>query len=283
MKSIFHIRSAATIFILFTALALSFQAPLTAGVVFEVETKDHDQSPAKVSTTHAYAQGKNLKMTIAPGSRDSKSDMIFHGDRREMVVVDHDRKSYMVMDKKSLEAMSNRFQQGLSQMDKILEKIPKAQREKYKEMMKKRMPAVAKAQPRKKTQYKKTGDSKNVSGYPCVKYEGWRDGRKVRELWVTDWGNVEGGDEAGPIFKDMADFFEELLGSVSKKMGGGMENNFFTDLQLLGGFPLAGSSFDEDGSLDEEWTLRSAKRRTLDPAEFEPPSGYKRRSMFPGR
>ena len=36
----------------------------------------------------------------------------------------------------------------------------------------------------------------------------------------------------------------------------------------------------DDGFLDDELTLRESRRRTLDPADFEPPSGYKRRTML---
>ena len=54
-------------------------------------------------------------------------------------------------------------------------------------------------------------------------------------------------------------------------------------MKELGGFPVVTSEFGEDGSLEGESALRSAKRQTIDPDAFEPPSGYKRQEMLPGR
>ena len=49
------------------------------------------------------------------------------------------------------------------------------------------------------------------------------------------------------------------------------------------GFPVVTRELGDDDSLEGESILRSARRQTLDPDAFEPPSGYKRREMFGGR
>ena len=51
-------------------------------------------------------------------------------------------------------------------------------------------------------------------------------------------------------------------------------------MKQIDGFPVVTSGLGADGSVEDESSLRSARRRTLDPADFEPPSGYKRRSML---
>ena len=53
----------------------------------------------------------------------------------------------------------------------------------------------------------------------------------------------------------------------------------FDELDQLGGFPVLTREFGDDGSLEAESVLKSARRQTLDPDAFEPPSGYKRQSM----
>ena len=113
-----------------------------------------------------------------------------------------------------------------------------------------------------------------------------RDGHKIREMWVTDWDNLEGGEETVEAFEDMADFFREMLDSIPNMGGGsgppGMDDNVFEHMKDLGGFPVLTREFGDDGSLEGETGLRSAKRQTIDPDAFEPPSGYKRQEMFGG-
>ena len=79
----------------------------------------------------------------------------------------------------------------------------------------KKMPQIEKVD-RPKTELRKTGEQAEHNGYPCVRYEVVRDGRAIRELWVTDWRNVEGGDEVIDLFLEMSAFFEEMLDSLPR-------------------------------------------------------------------
>ncbi len=271
-------KRASGIVLLSAALAAG---PALAGVVYEIEVKDHEQSPPKTESIEAAVEGKNLKMGIAPGSDGGRGDMIFRGDRREMVVIDHEDKSFHVIDEATMQQIAGQVSQAMSQMQEMLKSVPEEQRAMVEKMMKQRMPAEAQTPERPTSELRKTGDTGDKAGYPCVKYDVLRDGRKVRELWVTDWDNIEGGREVVGAFEDMADFFKELLDSVPDfGQGGPSADSAFEHLKEIGGFPVVTREFDDDGSLEDESTLRSARRRTLDPAEFEPPAGYKRRSMM---
>ena len=259
--------------------------PAVAGVVYEIEVKDHEQSPPRTDSMEAAVEGKNIKMEILPDeSGRGRGEMIFRGDRREMVVVDHDDKSYYVVDQATLGQLAGQVSSAMGAMQEALKNVPESERRKIEEMMKQRMPSAAQAPERPKSELKKTGEKGTHAGYPCVKYEVLRDGRKIRELWVTDWGNVEGGEDVVDTFEDMADFFKELMDSIPDfGQGGPSGDPAFEHMREIGGFPVVTREFDEyDGSLEDESTLRSARRRTLDPDAFEPPSGYKRRSMLGG-
>ncbi len=48
----------------------------------------------------------------------------------------------------------------------------------------------------------------------------------------------------------------------------------------IDGFPVVTRNF-AGGELESESTLRSAEERDLDPDAFEPPKGYRLRSMGP--
>jgi len=256
--------------------------PLMAGVVYEIEVTDHEQSPPKSESIQVAVEGRNLKMGIASKGKGAQGEMIYRGDRREMVIVDHENRSYVVLDQAAINAIGKQLNQFSRQMEEALKNVPADQRAMIEKMMKQKMPDAAPQRPQ--SEFRNTNEEAEHNGYPCVKYEVWRDGRKIRDVWVTDWDNVEGGSEVVNAFEDMADFFGDLMDAIPD-MGGrsNYDDHVFAQLKELGGFPVVTRDFDDDGSLEDESALRSSKRVTLDPDAFEPPSGYKRQEMFPGQ
>ncbi|MCZ6727947.1 MAG: hypothetical protein O7A98_11420 [Acidobacteria bacterium] len=269
------------------ALAVALCSPLGAGVVFEIETTDHEQSPPRVENIQISVEGRNLKMGIAGGKGGGRGEMIFRGGRREMVVVDHENKAYFVMDEETIRQIAGQVSGVMAQMQEALKNVPEGQRAMVEKMMKQGMPKQVQVPKRPVAEVRKTGDRGEENGYPCVRYDVLVNGTKVRDVWVTDWGNIEGGDEVADVFREMADFFSEMLDAVGEMAGGfgdmGADTGIFNDLEAIGGFPVVTREFGDDGSLEGESRLRSAKRQTLDPAAFEPPPGYNRREMFGGR
>ena len=256
-----------------------------AGVVFEVETKIHQPSP-EVMTHQMSVEGRDLRMELTSGEEGPSNTMIYHGDRREMVVIDHDRKSYFVIDQQALRSMAERQKQAMSQMQQMLKNVPENQRAMIEKMMKQRMGQIPAQQPElPESEIRETGRRAVKASYPCQEYEIWQAGRKIRELWVTDWRNIKGGHEAKPALEEMAGFFNDMRQSFANASGmpgagaarrGGSFMNF---MQQTDGFPVVTLGF-KDGVLTEETVLRSSKRQTLAPAAFEPPSGYTSRQMF---
>ena len=255
--------------------------PASAGVVYEIEVKDHEQSPPKTESIETSVEGRHLKMVVPSGGRRGDGEMIYHGDRREMVWVDHDKKTYFVMDEETMRALAAQINEAMSMMEQALANVPEGQRAMVEEMMKKKMPQTQKIE-RPKTELKKTSERATHNGYPCVKYEVLREGHKIRELWVTDWNNIEGGADVADLFQEMSEFFKEMLDSLPKFAESGGDQ-VFEHMKEMGGFPVVTREFDDDGSLENESTLHSARRQTLDPDAFEPPSGYKRQEMFKGK
>lgn len=255
--------------------------PALAGVVYEIEVTDHEQSPPATESIQTAVEGHTLKMGIASGGRGGRSDMIYRGDRREMVVVDHDERSFFVMDPEAMQAIAGQVGGAMGQMQEALKNVPENQRAAVEKMMRERMPNAG-PPPRPRSELRKTDERSTQNGYPCVKYEVYRDGRKLRELWVTDWSNVEGGRETSKTFEEMGEFFHEMMEAMPNLGGGGPgpDDSAFEHMKELGGFPVVTREFAEDGSLEGESALRSANRRTIDPDEFEPPAGYKRQEIF---
>ena len=252
-----------------------------AGVVYEIDVTDHAQSPPKTDSMQTSVEGRLLKMGIPSGGRSGDGEMIFRGDRREMVWIDHQKKTYFVIDEETMKAFAAQINEAMEMMEQALANVPEAQRPMIEEMMKKKMPQTQKVE-RPKTELQKTGEMAEHNGYPCVRYEVLRDGRAIRELWVTDWENIEGGAEVAELFQQMSEFFQEMLDSLPKFAENGADQSF-EHLKDLEGFPVITRELADDGTIERESSLRSARRQKLDPTAFEPPAGYKRQEMFKGR
>ncbi len=265
-------------------LGFSISAAAAAGVVYEIEVTDHTESPPRTESTQMSVEGRLLKMgTVGKGQR-APGHVIYRGDRREMVIVDHEDKTYVVMDEETLKAIADQMGQMMARVQEALKNVPEAQRAAVEEMMKGRMPDTAAK--RAPAEVRRTGEQGDQMGYPCVKYEVLRGGKVTQELWVTDWSNLEGSAEVRQLFGEMAAFFKQMMDAFASAAGelggmvGGLGDSMFALFDEIDGFPVVTRDLGADGALDEESTLRSTRRRTLDPDEFEPPAGYKRRTML---
>jgi hypothetical protein len=259
-------------------------APGMAGVVYEIEVTGPDGSEM-VSDSTFSVQDNLVKVVGADAGEKFNGEMIFRGDRREMLVVNHDEMSYLVMDEATITELAATMNEAMAAMEQALASVPEGQREKFRQMMQSKMPnAGAERVP---TELRNTGDTDTIRGYPCVRYEVWRGGVRTRELWVTDWANVEGGDQVAAGFQEMADFFKQMLDSMSSmsNLGGfgeGFADSSFEHLREMNGFPVVSREYDENGAFEGMAALKSATVTPLDPETFEPPTNYKRQDLDMG-
>ncbi|MEJ2085973.1 MAG: hypothetical protein P8Y44_09890 [Acidobacteriota bacterium] len=257
-------------------------AAVEAGVVYDIEVTDHQQSPPTTEGLQMVTDGKNIAMDIPPQQDSGSGKAIFKGDEQEMVIVNDDTQSYMVIDKAAVDGIATQLNDVMKQMDEMLKNLPQEQQDAIKKAQAGGMGSTpgAGAAPPLKAEVKRTDERGDQGGYPCVKYEVLLDGKKIRELWVTDWANVEGGSEASGAFEKMGEFFEELTSSMPDLgQGAGPDMDFAETFSH--GFPVLSREFDpETGDLESESALRGAKKQSIDPDAFEPPSGYQRTQMF---
>ena len=265
---------------LILAAVLVICTSAVAGVVYEIEVKYHTSSPPSTSASRISVEEPLLKMDVISGSDEMDGEMIYRGDRREMVVVNDKDKTYFVLGEEDIKALAAQINQAMSAMEQALAAVPEGQREKMREMMNKRMPMQT--EQREPAELKKTGETDTINGYPCVKYQVWRAGILERELWVTPWKNIEGGADTVQAFEDMSGFFKEMLDSLPQMGDRSFADSAFEHLKEMGGMPVVTREFADDGSLESEATLRSATQENLDPADFEPPKSYKKKDMFKG-
>jgi hypothetical protein len=259
---------------------LAAAAPALAGVVYQVETTDHGSNPPEVSAGTMSVEGTSLRMQVA-SKNQGMTEIIFRGDRREMLVIDHNKKTYTVMDEATLKELAAQMSQAMAAMEQALAAVPESQRKKMEEMMKAHMPMQA--GPVQPSELRKTGDTDTVNGYPCTRYEVWRGGARESELWVTGWSNIEGGDDVVEAFEGMAGFFSELIETLPDFLGAkSSADASMQHVKEMNGFPVVTRTFADSGALEMETALKSSESVSLEPSTFEPPAGYTRQDMMQG-
>lgn len=277
--------------VLYTLGAFTLLSP---GIVFEVETTDHEQSPPRVGTMEIMVEGPNLTMpvTASPGE-SGKGTVIFRGDKGkngEVIITDDDKKAYYVMDDAFVKAMLKQVEEASSLVDKMLEGLTKEQLDAIEQARQHGgagVGALGPMKPRSKPEIHNTEERATKQDYPCVKYEVFQDGRKIREIWTTDWKHIDGGDEAEKAFRAFRGFgaFFEAFWKAMPSMPGGEDpfggENPYDEMNFENGFPVVVTGFGEDGGIEDESWLKGTRRQRLDPDDFEPPSGYKRMSTGP--
>jgi len=250
--------------------------PASPGVVFETEIKDLRRNTTQAMS--ASVEGNLIKVDVPGEGGQARNAMIFRGDRQELVAIDHGRRTYMVIDQATIKQLASQLGAAMSQMQQMMQNLPPEQRAAMEQAMRGRGMGGAMGPPPPPAELKRTNERAEHAGYDTVKYEVLRGGRKVRELWVTEWDNLPGATEARGAFESMGTFAKELFSSLSQ-VAGQLDLDIYGQMQEANGYPVLAVEFDEAGEPTTETRLVSASERAIDPSIFEPPADYRRETM----
>lgn len=252
--------------------ALSLPAAAAGGAVLEFETTDAGDGTG-ASTTRVSAQDGSSRIETVAGSQDA-AGMIFDGERGAMLVLDHERREYSVLDEATLQQMATQVGSAMQQMREALEDMPPEQRAMAERMMKQQMPEAS----AEESILEETGETDSINGFDCRWYEVTESGRKTTELCVASWSEIDGGEEAAEPMRRMAAFFQEMARQFSEAAGMDVmarQENLFAHLEEIDGYPVLVRDLRADGGVRSETCLTSAETADVDPALFEPPAGYR--------
>ncbi len=267
------------------AIALTVLASAHAasgGVRYDlVETAPGEDPGYRTPTVTIWVADGNLKVA---GTGEDAGEMIFHVDRREMIIIDHDDRAYTRLDEAAIERISARMQEAMAEYEAAMESVPAAQRQMVERMMRDRMREMFEGEQMPKVEYKPTGATKTVAEYETRVFEAAVDGRKVRELFVADWSDVEGGRDFSQAFEGMASFFSEMMQALSRGPTATMLMEWSGDSWLDGfadvsGFPVLIREFSPGGEAESETRLVGTEAFEPDDSTFAPPPGYRQRSL----
>lgn len=278
---------------LFAALLAS--TPVWAGVAYSLETTDAD---GKIERQEISVDGGKIAMkTGLDISGNAQGGMIFRGDQRRMIVVDNDKRTYMILDVKTVEGLGGEvqgaMQTAMQELEKQLQDVPEEQRAMVEKMIKGQLEDLKKiGAPQKSAEppaeIVRTEQSETWNDLSCEIHEVRVGGVVESSLCIVPRDSLPGGDEAAEAFGDLAEFGTELLNTFRESapalqgmMGKDMLrfDNPFERIRQLNGFPVIVRHF-EDDQMDSETVLDSVVEREFDAADFEPPAGYKQREMM---
>lgn len=264
-------------------VALSVAAvPLSAGVVLDLENIDHSGPEPRAEVSKLVVDGGRLKMDLASADPEGLDhSMIFRsGDDPEIVVVNHRQKTYQVMTRGSIAALGAEMRLAMAQALREVESLPPEQRAIVSRLLDSQL-GIGQERPKPPpSTVVKTSERASHHGFECVKYDVFRGGERIREIWVAPWDDAPGSREVLAVLRDMSDFYSQLMETLEKLsvqgIGGGfgLDHHPFEELQHIDGFPVVTRSF-QRGSLASEIVLRSFRQQELDAAELEPPADYR--------
>ena len=247
------------IFVLFAFSKVAADITLTQEV-----TKPDD--PDFKTTMIMYAASDKMKIE----NNEDEVDVIFDINKEEMIIIQHNKESYMVMDKEYMEKVAGQIERAMKMMEKQLKNMPASQRERMKSMMGDKMPGGKKII----IDYKKTGDTKSYKSWDLTKYNVLVNDEHKMNYWVTDFDDLGIDESDMAIFKDFSNYMEEFtksLGSSFESIGiYGLKQNF----KKIDGYPVINEQLDDNGKVERAGKLTDIDKSGISSSVFDIPSGY---------
>lgn len=260
-------------------LTVSFSYSSVADVIFEMDQKQ--VSPEATHKTKGMVKGNNFKMDFYENGENLDGAMIYRGDTKEMIMVDHKDKSYVVLDQATMNELAGVMAEAMSQFEEAMKDATPEEKAMMEKMMKGRLPGAGESDTVEPV-IKKAGSGK-VNNYSCTNYDVYRGDVKTSQHCVASWDSIQGGAEMKTVMVEMAQFMDQLSKSFKNNKGilgqqMKFENNVFKQIEKMNGFPVQTIDYG-DGAVESESQLVSSEKTSINASDLEPPAGYTKRDM----
>jgi hypothetical protein len=191
--------------------------------------------------------------------------------------VDHDRKTYTVMDKAAMQKMGDQFASMRRQLEEQMAGMPPEQRGVVDEMLKRQGGAAAGAKAAPLRTVRDTERSEKLDGRSCRVWE-LLSGTEKREEWcVVPPGAIPSGAEimqsmrlTGEMFRDLAERFGSDVARTADAS--------WSEIEKVNGVPILARRF-ENGKVVEETRTTALREEPVPASRFDPPPGFKQRTL----
>ena len=251
----------------FFASVLLATTAASAGVRIETVTRDIKTLVADGGTQIVLVQDGKVRMNN-PKNLDG---MILKNST--LYVLDDKKKSYMEMDKATMQKTADQAGAAMKQMQEQMKNMPPEQRAQMEKMMGGNMPGMMSG---KKDVYeaKDTGKNDSSEGRKCRIWNLMKNGKTHEELCVVPFASMPGKEDLQRTFKELAESFEGLTSSIPGAGEAAKVRN------SINGYPVRTRHFDEAGKLrGTENVLTKWVEESMPASTFDIPTGYKKKEM----
>jgi len=254
---------------IFLAAGLAHVA--SAGVYVETVSNNLKTNSSRLAQK-IYVQGGSGRFEDEEGRAS-----IIKGDT--IYVIDQADKSYVVLDKATMEQLGKQVGAAMEQMKEQLAKMPPEQRAQIEQMMGIQSGAGAGGWTMDAVD---TGKSDKVEGRACKVWDIKVNDQPDHQVCVVPYSSLPGTEDFKSVFEKFAKVFEDMAKNLPQ-LSGAM-NNQMSALRKVNGYPMRTRSYENGRLAPEEQVVKVWREQAIPASMFEVPAGFKQKQMSqPGR
>lgn len=246
--------------------ATLFSQGALADMQLTMSERNQNDPSASGETVMSIRDG--MVLFTSSGAGDAGQAMLFDSASGTVTQIDHTRRSYMVMDRASIDRAAEQNSEMMKQVEQQFANMPKEQRD----AMMQAMPGLAERMGQKKErrtyEFEWVGGEGSYAGIPCKNARLTSSDGTVSNACIASKDAI---GMSGADFEALASMFDTMADFAGRFS----EDADMPDMRKIGGFPIATS--DPDSGSRSELIARSDAK--LDAEPFQVPADYTRQSM----
>jgi len=251
-----------------------------AGSILELATTEYALDPPVLGSVEITTKDRSSRIEITSISSSESGGLIYQGERKEIVAIDHTKQEYYVISQEQIEMLASQVEESMRQMEAALAQMPAEQREFARKMMQSQLPV-------KKPELSggepvRTGETDTIAGYDCDYYDVFAGETKVRDMCITGWDDFPEGQKVAGAMQELGNFFESMRAAFAKSGGLDLmdtQQEMIAYMKKLNGYPVRSREYSATGELQKETVLTGARNEEVSAEMFEPPPTYQRKEL----
>jgi hypothetical protein len=258
------------------ALLCAVAAHGASGIYMREQTRHFGRAEG-ASTSSIYLEAQRVRVDSA-GTDQKQQVFIYHGgDAQRLYLIDVAAGTYRTFTKAELERMMGSVNTQMdairAKMDAQLKNMDPKQRDMVEKMMKGRM-GTAEPAAVTKTTYQLVESDVTVGEWECDKYDGLKDGEKVREIYTTDWSTFGLKPADFAVFRELASMFAGMAKQAQVDIYQVGSENALSDEEFEG-VPVRRISY-RDGQPSQQHDVIEVSRKDFEDEIFQLFEGLKK-------
>jgi len=267
-KEVFIMKSSISTAILGLCYLLGLPHAATAGTVLIMKTQSDGQE------TNAETLFEKGVLRMDSWHQGQKNSFIFDSNKKALVMVNHQDKTYTTFDETTLKEITERMQGFKKQMEAQLANLPPEQRQMMQQMMQGRMPSTER--PKANYELKQTGETQNIAGISCQLMNATKDGQLMSELCVADSSKIPNGEQLYTAFKALQQMFAQLMEAMPIRSE--VMDEAWHAMQTIPGYPILIRQI-KNGRVSSTSELVKVKEQAIDMGKMKIPEGYREQKI----